>query len=358
MTAKRVIALILVVLLLGAGVYYLRKVDNADKRTMRDLYSEVEPLQRQREALAAERDELEVDYALQMRDVGTIQLLLREMDERVYTEVYPLMRDRGIVGVLGINTRQLPGLTKKITVDQFNRLLMDGWGTCLIYERTASFPVWYNSISNWLTREGLPVPTAVYFPSGNYDSSLNEKLIERGISTVILPAEDGRSMTVTPLDGDLWFTSAMPWNYTGVATDTELLARTNGANLTFTMSLNDLWDAFEEEPFTRILDSWSDMLDLDDPLADLVLPTPTPNPNDPNAVITPEDELFKPLLKSTNYEGARESHISVQESNTGLQTEYESRKAQLDRDIAALDEQIREIYARWEQTGTVAKGQG
>ncbi len=358
MTAKRVIALILVVLLLGAGVYYLRKVENADKRNMRDLYTEVEPLQRQREALVAERDQLEFDYALQMRDVSTIQLLIREMDEEVYTEVYPLMRDRGIVGVLGINTKQLPGLRGKMTIDQFNRLLMDGWGTCLIFEKNQNFSLWFNSVSNWLTREGLPVPMAIYFPDGNYDSSLDEKLAERGISTVILPAENGRSATVTSLDGELWFTGAMPWNYTGVATDTELLARTNGANLTFTMSLNDHWDAYEKEPFTHVLDSWAEMLDVDDPLADLVLPTPTPNPNDPNASLTPEDELLKPLLKSTNYESAREAHLTAQDSNTDLKTEFENRKAQMDRDIAALDEQIREIYSRWEQSGKIAKGQG
>lgn len=351
MTAKKAIALILVALLLGTGVYFLRKVEKADKRNMRDLYTEVEPLQRQREALEAKRNELELDYAIQMRDVGTVQLLIRDMDEKIYTEVYPLMRDRGIVGVLGINTRQLPGLYNKLTTDQFNRLMMDGWGSCLVYERTPNFQNWYTSISNWLTRDNLPVPTAIFFPEGTYDSSLDQKLIEKGIRTVILPAENGRSSTVTSLDGDLWFTGAMPWNYTGVATDTELLARTNGANLTFTMSLNDLWDIYEKAPFTAILDSWAEMLDVDDPLADLVLPTPTPNPNDPKAVLTPEDELFMPLLKSTNYETAREAHLAMQESNADLQTEFESRKAQLDEEISALDVQIREIYERWEAAG-------
>ena len=81
-------------------------------------------MQRQREALEAERNELELDYAIQMRDVGTVQLLIRDMDEKIYTEVYPLMRDRGIVGVLGINTRQLPGLYNKLTTDQFNRVCL------------------------------------------------------------------------------------------------------------------------------------------------------------------------------------------------------------------------------------------
>ena len=356
MTAKRIIALILVVILLGAGVYYLYQVEHNDRDNMRDLYSEVEPLQRQREALAAERDGLELDYALQMRDVGTIQLLIEEMDESVYTEIYPLMRDRGIVGVLGINTKEMPGLNNKLTVEQYNRLLKDGWGACLVFEKYQGFVGWYNQISGYMSRHDLSVPTAIYFPEGTYNSSLDEKLIEKGVRTVILPAENGRSTTVTDMDGDLWFTGAMPWNYTGVATDTELLARTDGANLTFTMSLSNLWDAYEKEPFIRILDSWEEMLDIDDPLEQLVQPTPTPVPADPNAATSPEDELLKPLLKASNYESAWDAHMAARENNADLQTEYESRKAQLDREIAALDEQIREVYDRWEQSVSIGKG--
>lgn len=356
MTAKRVIALILVVLLLGAGAFYLRQVEHNDRDNMRDLYSEVEPLQRQREALAAERDGLELDYALQMRDVGTIQLLIEEMDESVYTEIYPLMRDRGIVGVLGINTKELPGLNGRLTIEQYNRLLKDGWGACLVFEKGFGFAGWYNQIVGYLNRQELFVPTAIYFPEGTYNSSLDEKLIENGIRTVILPAENGRSTTVTDMDGELWFTGAMPWNYTGVATDTELLARTNGANLTFTMSLNNLWDAYEKEPFVRILDSWAEMLDIDDPLEQLVQATPTPVPAEPNAAASPEDELLKPLLKASNYESAWDAHMAARENNADLQAEYENRKAQLDQEIAALDEQIREIYDRWEQSGSIGKG--
>ena len=353
MTAKRIIALILVVLLLGAGVYYLRKIENADRANMRDLYSEVEPLQRQREILVAEREGLELDYALQMRDVGTIELLIEELDETIYTEIYPLMRDRGIVGVLGISTKQYPGAAKQLSVDQYNRLMKDGWGSCLMYEKTLTFSYWYSTLSAWAERSGVAMPTAVFFPEGTYDSALNEQLIEKGITTVILPADDGRSATVTPLDGELWFTGAMPWNYTGVTTDTELLARTDGANLTFTMSLNNLWDAYEKDSFIRILDNWASMLDADDPLAELVQPTPTPSGIDSSA--KPQDELQKPLLRVSNYETARSAHLAAEANNAALQTELESRQQELDEQIAALDSQIRELYDRWGEAGKIVK---
>lgn len=353
MSWKKALALILVLALFGAGGYYLYQVEHEDKQTMKDLYSEVEPLQREREALVTERDGLELDYALQMRDVGTVQLLFKELDERLFTEVYPLMRDRGIVGVLGINTKQYPGVLKEMTLDQYNRLMMDGWGSCLIYEKGQTFPYWYNMIAGWFTRDKLTMPTAIFFPEGTYDSSFDPLLIEKGINTVILPAEDGRSTTVTPLNGEIWFTGAMPWNYTGVTTDTELLARTNGANLTFTISFTNLWDAYEQGPFIRILDAWASMLDVDDPLEDLVQPTPTPNPSLTGE--TPQDELLKPLMKASSYETARASHLEAEENNDALQAELESRKAALDEQIAALDAQIREIYDRWGTTGKIVK---
>lgn len=351
MTAKKVIALILVVLLLGVCAFYLRSVEREDRNNMRDLYSEVEPLQRQREALAAERDGLEFNYALQMRDVGTVQLLIHELDGRVYTDIYPLMRDRGIVGVLGISTRQLPGGHKKLSTDQYTRLLKDGWGSCLVYEKNSDLASWYNTISTWMNSLKLDMPTTIFFPDATYDPEMNETLMSLGIRTIVLASEDGRSSTVTPVDGELWFTGAMPWNYTGVAADTELLARTDGANLTFTMSLTNLWDAYEEESFVRILDSWVSMLDVDDTLETLSQNSQQANAADPNAPLTQEDELLKPRLKACSYETARELHRTAIEKNSELQKEFENRQKQLDDEIAALDEQIREVYDRWGKTG-------
>lgn len=355
MTWKKAIALVLVIALLGAGVFYLHQIEHDDKQNMKDLYSEVEPLQRQREALVAERDSLELDYALQMRDVGTVQLLIEELSDQVFTEVYPLMRDRGIVGVLGVNTKEYPGTMKRMPRDQFNRLLMDGWGSCLMYEKGQNFTRWYTIISNNMTRDGLTMPTAIFFPEGTYNEALNEELIACGIKTVILPAADGRSSTVTSLDGELWFTGAMPWNYTGVTTDTELLARTNGANLTFTMSFTNLWDAYEKEPFVRVLDNWAAMLYVEDPLEELTKPVTTPNPADPSATVTPQDQLLMPRLKTTNYETARAAHLEAETNNDGLLHELENRKQELDTQIAALDEQIRAIYTRWEQAGKIGQ---
>ena len=178
MTVKKAIGLILVVALLIAGGLYLRQVEHADQENMRDLYSMVEPLQRERESLAKERDQLETDYALEMRDVGTVELLFRELDRRIFSDVYPLMRDRGIIGVLGISNEEYPGLQSKLSLEQYNRLLMDGWGSCFLYDRKPTeFREWYNNLAHHLEHDKLPVPSTVFFlDNSNYDSEMDEVL--------------------------------------------------------------------------------------------------------------------------------------------------------------------------------------
>lgn len=354
MTVKKAIGLILVVAILIAGGLYLRQVEHADQENMRDLYSMVEPLQRERESLAKERDQLETDYALEMRDVGTIELLFRELDRRIFSDVYPLMRDRGIIGVLGISSEEYPGGQSKLSLEQYNRLLMDGWGSCFLYDRKPSeFGEWYNNLAHHLEHDKLPVPTTVFFlGNSNYDSEMDEVLVDCGIRTIVFSTEDGHSSTVSTVsDKVLWPTGAMPWNYTGVNRDTELLARTDGANLVFTVGFKNLWDAFEQAPFIEVLDNWSTMLKEDEILQGLVEPTPTPAGQDPSQVETAEDQLAKPQLKVMTFEGARVAHEDAEWNNLKLERELSSRQNELDKRIAELDAEIRALYDGWSSNG-------
>ena len=336
MPMKKAIALFLVIMILAGGLLYMRRMEQEDKARMQALYAAVEPLQREREMLQAQRDSLDTEYALQMRDVGTVELVFRELSAGIFTDVYPQMRDRGIVGVLGISTQQYPGFRDKLKVEQYSRLLMDGWGSCFLYEKVGDFQAWYKQMTDWLERDGLPVPTAIFFPDNTYDSSLDETLAACGIRTVIVSAEDGHSNTVTPVGSGIWHTGAMPWNYTGVNSDTEQLARTNGANLVFTISFKNLWDAYESAAFVKVLDNWASMLSPVDGMPETV-----------GSTAAAEEELQKPLLRVLNFEQAYEAHSEAESRNAALALEQAQRKQDLDTQIAELDEQIRGIYDTW-----------
>ena len=334
----------IVIAILAGGFLYVRNVDRQDQQRMRELYAKVEPLQRQREMLIAERDQLAVDFAIRMRDIGTAELLFRELSPSIFTDVYPKMRDRGLVGVLGINSRQFPGYANRLSVNQFNRLITDGWECCFVYETTSDFESWYASIVKKLELSKLPVPKAIYFPDDSYSSEIDEALARCGIETVITGASDGHSSTVTTVDGGLWFTGAMPWNYTGVNADLDLLARTNGANLVFTVSFSSLWDAYEEEAFEKTLDNYVSFLATESAVeADSQSVT--------QDVGQTAGETNRPLLKVVTFEEARSSHQLAESSKAELEREQQKRERDLDEQIEALDQQIRELYGQWGQTG-------
>lgn len=367
MSFRKAVALLLILAMLGAGGYYLLKTEREDDNRMRSLYTEVEPLERERESLQQEKKNLETDYALKMRDYGTVEILFLELDSQIITEVWPLMRERGIVGTLGMNFKETPINYNKLSADDVNRLVADGWGTCVIVDSAlgTDFTYWFDQFRRYQESYKLPVPTTIYFTNGLYDSAMDQELIDCGFTTVILDSTSGRN-TVTDLSGDLWFTGAMPWGYTGSATDLELLGRTDGANLVLTMKLKEIWDkslnrnveSQEKLAFIDILDSWKELLYEDDPLQDLEKVGPTPNiyinTNDSEALhemylnsLTPEQQLLLPKFRSVNAETALRLHRDAIDSNSTLVQERDAKEADLDRQIAVLDEKIRNTYAAY-----------
>ena len=339
MTAKKFFALLFVLLLLAAGLMYMMNTDRHEQAKVSALYSRVEPLQKERDELVAERNSIELDYALMMRDVSTVQILFREVDESLFDKVYPMMRDSGFTGVIGLTADEIPNRKGKISAEQYDRLIMDGWGSCYVYDSAERLDSWLKKVKWRIENAGLTAPGAIYFSRDSYDSKYDQLLQSYGITTVIIAAEDGRSSTVSDVTGDIWFTGAMPWNYTGVIADTELLARTDGGNLTFTISFNNIWDAYDEDSFRNtltLLETYSvkDELLSEEKISDIK---------------GSEEVLETPLLKVLNYQEAKKSHQEAVQNNAVLEQRLKDRQNELDIRIAELDKQIREIYDQWQQ---------
>ena len=339
----RVLAIVLVVVLLAAGALYMRRFDQRDNDRMQALYAEVEPLQRERETLVAQRNQMDSDYALLMRDPATVEILFRELSEDLFSEAYPVMRDHGIVGTVGLSISQFPTRHKQISLEQFNHLIKDGWGTCLVFEPDYTLSSWLNQMEDQVDRLGIARPTAIYFPDNSYNEAMLDVLREHEIHTIILPGETGRVVSVTDLKGEFWFTVAMPWNYTGVNADTDLLSHTDGANLTYTVSFTSLWDAFDKASFTSMLDSWNDKLEMVDPIE-----AANQSGGLYSETETTEQKLQKPLIKPTTFDNAKLLHLQAQDTENAQVAEIIAKQQELDARIAALDEEIRAIYDRWQ----------
>ena len=372
MRIVRIIALILVIAVLFFGWRYMNRLEAQDNARMRELYTQAEPLERERETLIKQRDALPSEYALQFRDYATVELLFPKMDTQIYSEAYPLMRERNITGTLGLSPTEYPAGWNKLTEEEFKRLLSDGWGMALVYENAwGDYGYFFQAVSALCTAYNVPMPTTIYYPNNDYTPEADAILKENGIKTVVVNASDGRSSTVTDITGDLWFTGAMPWSYTGSDTDLQLLARTDGANMTYTMNFTETWKdqktgeskgTLEEKSFTAFLDSWQEMLFFESPLDSMEHLTPDSsifiNTNDKDQLyelylqeLTPEQQVLLPCFRSTTYEQAIEFHRQAMENSQSKQAELDAQIAELDAQIAELDKQIDDIYAQWNDAG-------
>lgn len=369
MTFKKVFGLLLILIILAAGGIYLLMIEKADDDRMRSLYTEVEPLEREREALIEEKNNLDTEYATKMRDYATVEVMFEHLDTQIISDVWPLMRSRGVVGVLPISYIEVPSYYGKMTWDEIRTLLGDGWGMYFIADAaTSDIGTWVTNLKHNFEMNQLPAPTTIYFPNGNYDPSMDEALQKAGIRTVVTKASDGRSNTVTDFTAPLWKTGAMPFGYTGSTTDLELLGRTDGANLALTLNLDIAMDQQKKKAvineaqlksIIETLDSWKDLLYEDNPLDQMEQVGPTPNiylnTNDDEVLhdlyldsLTDEQKLLLPKFRSVNFENALNLHLDMAAKLNDLGFERAKQEALLDEQIKELDAQIAAVYERYE----------
>ncbi|MCR5088449.1 MAG: hypothetical protein K6C08_02915 [Oscillospiraceae bacterium] len=440
MSFKKAVALILILAVLAGGGYYLLKTEKEDDDRMRSLYSEVEPLERERESLLQELNALPSEYALKSRNYATIEIMFKNLNGLIYDDLYPIMRKYDVVGVLPFSWSEMPGISyDKLTWEECQTLASVGWGTCVVIDGWGSVGTLCQQMSQQLVAKNLPAPTSVYFVNNEYDPSMDAELLGAGITTVILNGKDGRSQTVTEIrpaisesaaepaeanfmiasqsglntdtqavsgssttgvnydtgtslpgtdmtssmqssmgeaiqpesatGSGLWLTYAMPWNYTGFASDLELLGRTDGANQVYIYEIKSSYDSTKKaeavektelQSFEAILKSWkdNDWIYEEDLLQNLETVGPTPyiyvDTNDPEVLhqmyldsLTTEQKLLLSKFIPSNFDTAYSYHLSAIINADAMQSELAFKQSSLQSQIAALQQQISDVYSRY-----------
>ena len=261
-------------------------------------------------------------------------------------------------------------ISMKELPEEVRQLLSYGWGTCVIYDQGwGGFRLRYEYLCQELAKYGIPAPTAVYFPedseSSRYDSGMDDVFIECGIRTIIRPTENARENMVSDPTAALWHIGSRPWYYTAAPADLELLGRTDGGNICFTMKVTDKWKTnildSQIDQFVAAMESWkaNNWLYDDDPLEEYDRVGPTPamyvDPNDEEtarqvlhegylASLTPEQLLMLPRFRSVSLDTALELHASAAVNRPLLEQEREEKRAELEKQIADLEAEIGEVY--------------
>lgn len=301
--------------------------DRQLKRQREELLSRAEPLEMQVNQLIGQRDALYRQMKEDSYIPATEQLLFLELDPLLFEEAYPLMMERGIVGVLGLEEGNLPGDPGRLTRRQFDRLLADGWETCLICRDPSGFEEWDREMSLMLKNAEIEKPRAVYFAENTFRSDLSETVLACGYTVAIHHGEGGLSLISGDADESLWLSGASRWNNYTVKERIQELIRLSGQHC-FTLRFPGGAE-LADEPDTEIYytEKFIRMLDYVQPY------------------------LEEGSLRITGLTQAREQHDPEKNGVNEAIRQYELSCAELDEQTRLLRAQIRSIYMEWGEDG-------
>lgn len=310
-----------IALALGAvlmiALLILALMDKPKAQKKAEILERAARLEQERDILTTRRDVLQQNYLKQINHPATEHIVFLDLNERLYTDAYPMLEKIGICGSMGLSEGNFPGDPGKITREEFDELLELGWDYCVVCGESEDFPAWDREITLRLEEAGLAKPETVLFEENAFDISLREDILRCGYHTAVHHGEGRLSLIGKDSSGELWLTGAQFWNYQGVKIDIEELVRFKGDKC-FTVRFTGGYEKF-------IKDSFASMLEYIDPY------------------------LSNETLLVTSFENARGIHDSSAWGGEMTEEQFEQQKTELDERIQTLNEQIQAIYDEWNE---------
>lgn len=277
--------------------------------------AQLNPLYHQKNQLQSQLTALEREYTAQHNGAATLILLVTELDETVYTQVYPQLQAAGCVATLALSPNALPGMEGCISVEDFSSLLAEGWSACVAWDGETPLEDWLLPVRAWLEEHGQPMPTVLLVEQGRYSEELDAKLLDSGFATVLHHGEDGLPIVTTDTDGEPWRVGACGW-LNANANNRTVTAVNTGGSLALTVGSKNREESYDPEQFPRMLERLT-ALERNDQL--IVTDAPT----------------------------AKAHHAEVEAERGAIQTEYETQKAALEAQLAEIEAEIETMEATW-----------
>lgn len=272
----------------------------------------IRPLFVRKEKLSQELQELERQYSNATKGRGTLSILFTDINEHIYTEIFPVMQKSHIPGVLSISEKSFPGLPECLTADQIKEMQQSGWDVCVTW--TAGDTVKdVKSVKKRAEEQGISFSQTVYFENGVYTKKYDKDLAGAGFRSVVHHCEEDLPMITSDISGELWYPGVV--GLRGHQPKYRLQeAIANKKNLIYTVGFAKDDEMYASGPMTNML----------------------------NYVL---DYVNKNSLEVMSPDEAREYYYSLGGGKEELTAEYEAEKAELESRIAELDKQIASIQA-------------
>lgn len=179
------------------------------ENTLRPLYTKISDLESDRLALDRSFDD-------RIHGVGTTALLYTDATAAVYDIAYPEMSKYGYRGVVALSDDSFPDADGCMSVSQLSALLDAGWKWCVKFPADSETPESdVNSLLERADSVGLGTTAIIYFPDGSYSGEYDAWLAESGFQTVMHHGEEGMTVVVTEGTADgIFYQGTVNWRST------------------------------------------------------------------------------------------------------------------------------------------------
>lgn len=315
---KKIIPIVTVVLAVGlfAFIWGVQKQENKTAAQHEELYEQRRPLAVKQEQLEQELEKLEAAYEKSKAPNAVVQVLFTELNEQVYSQCYPIMKEYEYTGTLAVSESQFPGEEGCMTVEQFRELIDAGWDICITWQTEQDVKKWWPNLQNKLTVLGVEPGQVVYFPKGTYRAELDTTIQELGFSIAVSSKADEEIPLQLQHEEGVWHVGAVGlmsskprlWLREAVAQD---------ANIAYLVGFQLEEELYNENSFRSMLNCFDEY--------------------------EATDELI-----ATNIEEAREHYRSrIAGIAPEIESQYQEKKAALEKELSEVNEQLKEIDAKY-----------
>ncbi len=240
----RILILVFVVTALVSGVtiYAVQesKLKKESDEKAKKIAEILQPLKDERKAIENQMDQIISDFKTGQYSEGTIMFLVTDTDSRLYTEIYRLLIQSTIPGLIAVD-ENFPN-ENSITVQELRSLESANWDIVMKGDKDTDFV----KLSNAIQAMNLKKPQAIYFEKDAYDESLNEVILDLNIQTII--AYD----TIINIEGIAHLYKA--YGYKEIDFKDFLGSSINDSNtIAITVGYNNSYELYDNSDFSKVL---------------------------------------------------------------------------------------------------------
>ena len=218
--------------------------DNVEENV--EYEAQIDKLTYRKQQLLTELGNLAPAAEKRLGNTSFMSFIFTGLDKKLYTDVYPIMVEGNtdIIGVLAFSPNELPGQDGKITMEQYDTLMLLSWGTAVYWDGSGELGEYLTTMQTLLGEKGIPFPKSVIFKSGSYMVSYDEILESYGIKNAIHNGESGLAVRETTEPDGMWHPGVVGWKAGLSANKLKNTIVDDGGYALFEINFNNASDNF------------------------------------------------------------------------------------------------------------------